>query len=340
MHVDRSLELDLTDPSSAARNAAAAADAGYDRLYSAETQHDPFLPIALAAGSADVELGTNIAVAFARTPMTVAKTAHDLQSLTRGRFVLGLGSQVKAHVTRRYSMPWSQPAARMREFILALRAIWEHWENCTPLDFSGEFYTHTLSAPMFDPGPTGFGSPKVLLAAVGPLMTEVAGEVADGVLCHSFTTPSYIEEVTLPAMRAGRERAANCPDGFELGMPLLVATGAPGADLAPEVAHIRRQIAFYASTPAYVGVLEHHGWRDLHTELLLLSKAQRWDEMTALVDDDVLAEFCVIAQADELADAIRKRYGHLLTHVRLTVPYDEDAETWLPVIARLRDPTA
>lgn len=340
MIVDRSLEIDLTDPSSAARHAAAAAAAGYDRLYTAETRNDPFLPIALAAGAADLELGTNITVALARTPMTTAKTAHDLQALTGGRFVLGLGSQVKAHVTRRFSMPWSRPAARMREYVLALRAIWDHWEDGVPLDFDGEFYTHTLSAPLFDPGPTGHGAPKVLLAAVGPLMTEVAGEVADGILCHAFTTASYIENVTLPAVRSGLVRAGRDDTGFEVGMPLLIATGLPGQDLAPQVEKVRAQIAFYASTPAYLGVLEHHGWGDLHTELLALSRAQRWDELAGLVDDEVLGEFCVIASADELADTIRERYQHVLTNVRLSVPYAEDPETWIPVIERLREKQA
>lgn len=337
MLVDRSLELDLSDPPSAARNARSAADAGYARLYTAETQHDPFLPIALAAGAAEIELGTNIAVAFARTPMTLAKAAHDLHALTRGRFVLGLGSQVKAHVTRRFSMPWSSPAARMREYVRALHAIWDCWEDGEPLAFDGEFYTHTLTAPLFNPAAHGYGAPKVLLAAVGPLMTEVAGEVADGVLCHTFTTASYIEKVTLPAVRTGRERAGRPEAGFEVGLPLLVATGGPGADLEPEVARIRSQIAFYASTPAYVGVLEHHGWADLHTDLLALSRAQRWDDMAPLVTDEVLAEFCVIAQADELAQVILDRYGDVLTNVRLSVPYAEDPQAWLPAITQLRN---
>ncbi len=340
MLVDRNLDLDLTDPSSASRNAVAAAAAGYDRLYTAETRNDPFLPLALAAGAADVELGTNIAVAFARTPMTMAKSAHDLQALTGGRFVLGLGSQVKAHVTRRFSMPWSHPAARMREYVLALRAIWDHWETGAPLAFEGEYYTHTLSAPLFDPGPNGHGAPKVLLAAVGPLMTQVAGEVADGVLCHAFTTASYIENVTLPAVRAGQERAGRPAYGFEVGMPLLIATGLPGADLGPQVEKIRSQIAFYASTPAYLGVLEHHGWEDLHTELLALSKAKRWNDLASRVTDDVLEHFCVIAHADTLADTIRERYGRALTNVRLSVPYADDPRTWLPVIERLRKKSA
>lgn len=335
MLVDRSLETDLAAPDSARTHAAAAAAAGYSRLYTAETMHDPFLPIALAAGASDVELGTNIAVAFARTPMTLAKTAHDLQTLTGGRFVLGLGSQVKAHVTRRFSMPWSQPAARMKEYVQALHAIWDCWEEDAPLSFEGEFYTHTLTAPLFNPAPHGHGAPKVLLAAVGPLMCEVAGEVADGVLCHTFTTPSYIESVTLPAVHAGLESAGRPTGGFEVGLPLLVATAAAGVDLTPQVEKIRSQLAFYASTPAYRGVLDHHGWGDLHEELLALSREQRWADMNGLMTDDVLTELCVIAQADELADVILSRYGSVLTSVRLSVPYAEDPDTWEPVIAKL-----
>ena len=190
MLVDGGLRCDPGDPSSAARSARQGARYGYHRLFTAELAHDPFLPIALAAGAADIGLGTDIAVAFARTPMTVATTARDLQALTGGRFVLGLGSQVKAHITRRFSMPWSQPAARMREFILAVRAIWQGWDEGTAPNFAGEFYTHTLSAPMFEPGPAAHPAPPIQLAAVGPLMTEVAGEVADGLLCHAFTSAS------------------------------------------------------------------------------------------------------------------------------------------------------
>jgi probable F420-dependent oxidoreductase len=338
--VDRTLLFDLTDPTSAAANARDAAEAGYSRLYAPETAHDPFLPLALAAGALDAEheidLGTNIAVAFARSPMTTAKTAHDLQTLTGGRFVLGLGSQVKGHITRRFSMPWSRPAARMREYILALRTIWDTWEIGSKLDFEGEFYTHTLTAPMFNPAPHGHGAPKVLLAAVGSGMAEVAGEVADGLLCHAFTTASYIRDVTLPAVRAGQARSGRADLPFDLGMPLLLASGPAGVDLQPQVERIRAQLAFYASTPAYLGVLEHHGWGDLHAELHTLSREGRWTEMAGLLPDEVVQEFAVVAQADELADVILARYGDLLTSVNMNVDHVEDPDTWLPVIERLR----
>lgn len=336
MLVDRTLLFSLTDPGSAAENARSAAAAGYSRLYAPETSHDPFLPLALAAGAAEIDLGTNIAVAFARSPMTTAKTAHDLQTLTGGRFVLGLGSQVKGHITRRFSMPWSQPAARMREYIQALRAIWRSWESGGALDFAGEFYTHTLSAPMFNPEPHGHGDPKVLLAAVGSGMAEVAGEVADGLLCHAFTTASYIRDVTLPAVHAGQAKAGRTGVAFDLGMPLLLASAPAGVDLQPQVERIRAQLAFYASTPAYLPVLEHHGWGDLHTDLHTLSREGRWTEMAALLPDEVVTEFAVVAQADDLAGVVIARYGDLLTSINMNVDYVADPDTWLPVIEALR----
>jgi probable F420-dependent oxidoreductase len=205
VRVDGGIGFDLAKATEAAREAEAA---GYDGIWSAETSHDPFLPLLLAAQATErVELGTGITVAFARNPMTVATVANDLQVASRGRFLLGLGSQIKAHITKRFSMPWSRPAARMREFILAMRAIWDSWSTGDKLDFRGEFYTHTLMTPFFNPGPNPFGPPKVFLAAVGERMTEVAGEVCDGLLAHGFTTERYLREVTLPGGVARTSRS-------------------------------------------------------------------------------------------------------------------------------------
>jgi probable F420-dependent oxidoreductase len=340
MRIDGVLRYQPGDPASAPREAKLAAEMGYDRLFTAETAHDPFLPLAQAAQAADVDLGTYIAVAFARNPMTTAVVAHDLQSFTGGRFVLGLGSQVKAHITRRFSMPWSHPAARMREFVLAMRAIWASWQDGAPLNFTGEFYQHTLSSPIFDPGQTPFGPPKVLLAAVGPRMTEVAGEVADGLVCHAFTTRSYLAEVTLPTLRKAAVAAGRPPGDVEVALPAFIATGPPGRDLTPKVEAVRKQIAFYASTPAYRGVLDHHGWGDLHTELHRLSRDQRWDEMTKLVDDRVLQAFVVIADASGLAKALSRRFGGLVTSLNVGVPYADDPDLWAPVIAALKNEPA
>src|SRR3954453_772916 len=192
----------------AAQTAVRAERLGYDGWWALETKHDPFLGCAVAAERTERGLlGTQIAVAFARNPMTVAVQANDVQALSGGRFVLGLGSQIKPHITRRYSMEWSHPAARMREFVLAIRAIWDTWATGARLDFRGEFYTHTLMTPFFNPGPNPHGNPKIWLAAVGPLMTEAAGEVADGMLCHGFSTERYLREVTLPRLEAGRAKA-------------------------------------------------------------------------------------------------------------------------------------
>jgi probable F420-dependent oxidoreductase len=340
VRIDGGLHHALDDRSSASRNAQLAASVGYDRLFTAEAAHDPFLPLALAAGAADVDLGTYVAIAFARNPMTAAAVANDLQLLTGGRFVLGLGSQVKAHVTRRFSMPWSHPADRMREFIQALRAIWACWNERTPLHFEGDFYRHTLMSPLFDPGPNPHGAPKVLLAAVGPRMTEVAGEVADGVLCHGFTSSSYLREVTLPALHKGIAISGRDPAAVEVSLPVFLATGSPGADLTEAIGGARRQVAFYGSTPAYRGVLEHHGWGDLHRELHALSRDQRWDEMAALIDDDVLHTLAVVADADHLAAELRARYGGLVSGLRINVPFLDEPEIWAPVIAELKEPNS
>lgn len=245
------MELDCyvqgTDVASIGAAAAELESHGHGCLWSNEAQHDPFLPLAIAAGrTTTMRLGTNIAVAFARSPMTMAYTAHDLQRLSRGRFILGLGPQVRAHIERRFAMPWSRPVARMREFVLALRAIWTAWETGTPLRFEGEFYRHTLMAPNFDPGPTGFGPPPVYLAAVGPQMTAAAGELADGLLCHPLTTPEYLQAVTRPAL-AGAALTQPGRREFSVVVSLLAATGGDKAAIESAAGDVRRKIAFYAA---------------------------------------------------------------------------------------------
>ncbi len=299
--------------------AVAAEQAGFDGWFATETQVDPFLGCAVAAMRTErIEIGTGIAVAFARNPMTVALAANDLQTLSGGRFVLGLGSQIKPHIRNRYSMPWSRPAARMREFVLAVRAIWDTWADGTPLRFRGEFYTHTLMTPFFDPGPNPFGIAPILLAGVGPLMTEVAGEVADGLLCHPFCTERYVREVTLPALERGRAKAGTTLDGFQISGPSMIVAADGEAELAAGIQDVRRQIAFYGSTPAYRPVLELHGWGDLQDELNAMSLRGEWDAMAALVDDDVLHTFAVIGSPAQAAAELRRRYGDIAT--RLTIP--------------------
>jgi probable F420-dependent oxidoreductase len=321
----------------AAASAAEQERRGYDGVWSAETSHDPFFPLLLAAPRTErIDLATGIAVAFARNPMTLAQTAWDLQDASQGRFILGLGSQIRAHITRRFSMPWSHPAPRMREMILAIRAIWACWNDGSKLDFRGDFYTHTLMTPFFDPGPNPHGDARIFLAGVGGLMTEVAGEVADGFLCHGFTTRRYVDEVTLPALERGRAKAGKPMEGFEVAGPMFVVTGRDEAEMAAAARGVRGQIAFYGSTPAYRSVLELHGWGDLQDELNRMSKAGRWGEMGDLIDDGMLSTFAVVAPIDEVAGAVVARWGDVLSRLSFYTPYERGAGEWDQVLADLK----
>jgi probable F420-dependent oxidoreductase len=336
------MKLDLGGYPSTLRDTAdaivAAEAAGFDGAWVAETQIDALLALAVGAELTErVELGTGIVVAFARNPMTVAVAANDVHLHSGGRLLLGLGSQIKPHITKRFSMPWSRPAARMREFILALRAIWECWQTGQRLRFHGEFYTHTLMTPLFDPGPNPYGSPKVFLAGVGELMTEVAGEVADGFLCHGFSTERYVREVTLPALARGRARAGKTMDGFEISGPALLATGISDEEIATAVEAVRQQIAFYGSTPAYRKVLELHGWGELQNELNALSKRDGWDRMPALIDDEVLHTFAVVGEPEPAAAELKRRYGDIAHRMTLTVPHQTDPRRWAAFFDALRE---
>lgn len=314
---------------------------GYDGIWSAETSHDPFLPLLLAAEhTSRIELGTSIAVAFARSPMTLANTANDLHKYSNGRFILGLGSQIKPHITKRFSMEWSKPADRMREMILAIRAIWATWNEGEKLEFRGEFYTHTLMTPFFDPGPNPFGTPKIFLAGVGPRMTQVAGEVADGFICHGFTTEKYLREVTIPALNEGRAKANKGPvsesDDFEIVGPSFVVTGEDEADHARAAFATRRQISFYGSTPAYRSVLELHGWGDLQSSLNKMSKNGQWNQMADLIDDEVLNTFAVVGEPAAIAPELDRRYGDIVARVSFYSPYDSNQDRWAEVMADLK----
>lgn len=334
MKVDAGIGFDSSTAGAAARSAEAM---GYDGAWSAETGHDPFFPLLQAAAVTErLELGTGIAVALARNPMTMAIAANDLQLASQGRFLLGLGTQIRPHITKRFSMPWSRPAARMREYILAMRAIWDCWNQGSKLDFRGDFYTHTLMTPFFNPGPNPHGPPKVFLAGVGPGMTEVAGEVADGFLCHPFTTERYLREVTLPALERGRAKTGAVQDEVEVSAPCFVVTGTTDAETNQAADGIRQQIAFYGSTPAYRGVLELHGWGHLQDELNRLSKQGQWSEMGQLIDDEMVDAFAVVAEPDNVATAIVERYGDLVHRVSFYAPARSDAEMWGAVVDQLR----
>jgi probable F420-dependent oxidoreductase len=300
---------------------------GFDGCVTAEIASDPFLPLLLAAEhTTRLELMTSIAVAFARSPMTLANLGHDLNAFSKGRFLLGLGSQIQPHITKRFSMPWSHPAARMRELILAMRAIWRCWYEGEKLAFRGEFYTHTLMTPMFTPTNTAYGAPKVLLAAVGPKMTEVAGEVADGMIVHGFTTPKYVSEVTLPALERGLTAAGRSRKGFQLACPIFVVTGRSALEWERNRGAVCKQIAFYGSTPAYRGVLELHGWGELQGELNAMSKRGEWDAMGTRITDEILEQFAIVAQPHEVPAQLKKRYGDSIDRVLATFAFTDNEQ--------------
>jgi len=339
MKIDANLDTQSLD--SVTSSARALDQEGYDGLWSSESAHDPFLPLAAAATASDrAELGTSIAVAFARTPMTVAYTAHDLQAYSQGRFLLGLGSQVKPHIERRFSMPWSHPAPRMREFISALHAIWDSWDTGAPLSFRGDFYQHTLMTPFFSPPASGYPRPKVILAAVGETMTRVAGEVADGILLHGFTTERYIREVTLPAVETGLASAGRSQADFQVAHLALIATGRTEEQAAAAQRAVRQQIAFYGSTPSYKSVLELHGWGDLGDELNSLSRSSRedkWEAMADLIDDKVLGTFAVVAEPGQVAQELSRRFGDLVDRLKFYTPYESEQSLWNEIRASLAE---
>ena len=334
MLIDATLTKSIADTGPVA---AALEAAGYDGVWVGETSHEPFLQLLVAAGATDrVTLGTAVAIAFARTPMTMAGAAYDLAAYSQGRFVLGLGSQVKPHIERRFSMPWSHPAPRMREFVLALRAIWAAWHEGAPLDFRGEFYTHTLMTPFFSPPAHAYGPPPVYLAGVGALMTEVAGEVCDGFFFHPFTTERYLREVTVPALERGRARSGRTLEGFAVAGPAFTCTGRDEAELAAAIRGTRDQIAFYASTPAYRPVLELHGWGELQPELTRLSKLGRWSEMGDAIDDELLHAFAVVGEPRAVGTALAARWGATATRLSLYATYPSDPSVWPDVLDGLR----
>jgi probable F420-dependent oxidoreductase len=333
MRIDAALGTNLAAVPARAREIEAE---GYDGAFTYETNNDPFLAVLLAAEHTDrIDVGTSIAVAFARTPMTTATTANELQRFSRGRFVLGLGSQIKPHIERRFSMPWSRPVARMREFVLAMRAIWAAWQDGTKLDFRGEFYTHTLMTPFFAAPPHEFGSPAVLLAGVGERMTAVAGEVADGLILHSFTTERYVREVTVPALEAGFATGGRTRAEFQLSGPLFVVTGANDEEMAAAAAGTRAQIAFYGSTPGYHGVLDLNGWGETGTRLNAMSKRGEWEAMGELITDEMLEAFAVVAPPDAVAPALLARYGDLVDRVAINAPYHLDPDVTATIVAGL-----
>jgi len=296
-------------------------ETGFDGCFTFEGPHEPFMPLVLAAEHSQLEIGTGLAIAFARTPMTVANLAHDLQQFSGGRFWLGLGSQIKPHIEARYSMPWSKPVARMKEFVRAVRAILASWNNAEKLDFRGEFYTHTLMPPIFNPGPAPGGTPPIYLGGVGPKMTEAAGEVADGMLLHPFHTERSLEKIMLPNLQRGLVASGRQLSDFTVCAQVLVVAGDDEAGFERARAMTRNQIAFYASTPAYRSVLESEGCGELQPELRELTKTGRWHEMAGLIDDGLLGRIAVMGTPSQVAETLHARYGSLAGRLAFASPF-------------------
>jgi probable F420-dependent oxidoreductase len=311
-------------------------DVGYDRAFSFEAKHDPFVSLAVASQHTDrIQLGTAIAIAFARTPMTLANVAWDLQTVTGGRFTLGLGSQIAPHITERFSMPWSHPVERMGEMVRAIRAIWDTWQHGTPLDFRGDFYTHTRMIPAFDPGPNPYGAPRILTAGFGPRMTRVAGEVADGFLVHPVNTRESLLQLTVPAIDEGLASSGRSRDDFELVCVTIVVTGRTDEELERSRAAVRGQLAFYGTTPAYQPVFELHDRGELHPVLQRMAREGRWAEMGDLIDDEFLETVAVVGEPAEVAQKIRARLDGISDHVSLVNNRAPDPAHFAGVVAAL-----
>lgn len=283
---------------------------GFDGISTQENRFDPFLPLAVAATNSEkIELRTSIAIAFSRSPMPVANVAWDLQTASNGRFTLGLGSQVKGHNVRRFSVPWSAPAPRLREYVQALRAIWRCWQDGERLDYQGKHYQFSLMTPNFTPEPLKCKLPSIQIAAVGPVMMKVAAEECDGVLLHGFCTRKYLEDVVMPRLESGLKNAGKSRDQFEISGGGFVATGADDAAVHKMREWVRMRVGFYGSTPSYWPVFEAHGLQDLGLKLNEMSKKGQWDEMTREISEDVLNLFCAAGRHDEIAAVIEERFG-------------------------------
>jgi len=303
---------------------------GYGTLWSSEVGHCPFLPHAVAAvNTSRIGLGTNIAISFVRSPMATAYTAWDLQRASGGRFQLGLGTQVRAHNERRYSVPWEHPAPKVRELIQCIRAIWDCWQHGAPADFQGRFYRFTLQTPATNPGPLDCAPPPIWLAGVNPIMCRTAGEVADGIQVHSFHSVRYLEEVVRPAVTEGARRQGRDPAALRFFAALFVVTGRTEAERQASDAATRERIAYYASTPGYRGVFDLHGWGDVADELKLMVRRGEWDRIGGRITDEMLDTFAIVAPPERLAETILERYrGRLDAATLYFAPGPDDPEGW------------
>ncbi len=323
--------------SGAAEEAKRLAAIGYDGVYTLEGSWDPFLPLTLASEHVPhLDIATGIAVAFPRNPMHLAYQAWDLQRFSEGRFLLGIGSQIKAHIEKRFGVDFSPPATRMREYILAMKAIFDCWQNDAPMAFEGDYYRHTLMTPMFNPGPLDCGPPPILLGALGPRMTAVAGEVADGLVVHPFNSMPFITDFTLPALHEGFEKAGRTRDSFLLQINAIVITGETEEDMQAATRSVKDLLGFYASTPAYQPPMEAIGYGDLQPELNRLSKEGRWAELGEAIDDTFLHAFATVAPPGEVADKLLARYGEHADRLAIYAPYAAPDAMWASIIAAIK----
>lgn len=312
-------------------------ETGFDGAYTIETNIDPFFNLLLAAEHSErIELLTGVAIAFARSPMITALQSWNLQGYSKGRFILGLGSQVRAHVEKRFSMPWHGPAKQMREYVQALRAIWDHWQNGTRLNFRGEYYTHAITTPVFTPDPLDCPPPKIYVGALGPLMVEMAGEVADGIFGHPFNSMKFIRDVQIPALEKGLSKAGRTLGDFDVQTMVLTITGRNDEEIEKAEANVRRLLAFYGSTPAYYRVMEAHGWNDVGPILNRMSKDGRWEEMPDLLPDGIVEEFCVKGTPDEIPKLVEERCAGISDRLTLYAPYASDPDMWSGIVQGIK----
>lgn len=296
----------LFAPTDAVRRAEELKEAGASGVFTFEGPHDVFTPLVLASQVSGLDLMSNVAIAFPRNPIQLAHQAHDLQTLSEGRFVLGLGTQIRAQIEKRYGTEFDRPVERMKELVGALRAIFDTWATGERLDFRGEFYRHTLMTPTFVPPPTPYGPPPIYLGALGPRLTRAAAEVADGLLVMPFGTTRFLHEHTMPRVRAGLAAAGRSEEEFEV-VPEVIVSVTDGQNDDDDHMSTRRLLAFYGSTPAYRPVLDAHGWGDLQPELNAMSKQGRWQEMTSLISDEILHTIAACGTPAEVAAHVRDR---------------------------------
>lgn len=321
----------------AAAEARRLAAEGFDGVYTLEGNTDPFFPLLLASEHApQLDIATGIAVAFPRNPSHLAYQAWDLHKFSKGKFLLGLGSQIKTHIENRFGCEFSRPAARMREHILAIKAFFDCWQEGKPLNFEGEFTRHTLMTPMFNAGKNPYGKPPVLLGALGPKMTEVAGEVADGIIMHPFNNQAFIEQQSLPAVRTGLARAAKPESEFIISVAAMIATGENEEAMQAAKASVKGLLGFYASTPAYIPPMAAIGYADLQPEAKRLTKEGKWDQLADLIDDSFFEAFCIYDEPQNIAARVIQKYGSRPDRLGIYAPYATAPGFWTPIIEQLK----